>query len=124
MLCKSRQDLDTLFRADRRAHHSCLPLPVDGRPRGFQLCTTCTREPCGYRRSGRLRFVRGIDAVRFQLGQKLGVGIVAEGVETPEQAGFLRGLGCPVAQGYLYAKPMPLGELMGWLQARSALPAD
>ena len=58
------------------------------------------------------------------LGQKLGVGIVAEGVETPEQAGFLRGLGCPVAQGYLYAKPMPLGELMGWLQARSASPAD
>ncbi len=54
------------------------------------------------------------------LGQKLGVGIVAEGVETPEQAGFLRGLGCPVAQGYLYAKPMPLGELMQWLQARNS----
>lgn len=58
------------------------------------------------------------------LGQKLGVGIVAEGVETPEQAGFLRGLGCPVAQGYLYAKPMPLGELMGWLQARAASTVD
>ncbi|MDQ5960724.1 MAG: hypothetical protein QG592_1807 [Pseudomonadota bacterium] len=55
----------------------------------------------------------------ISLGQKLGVGIVAEGVETPEQAGFLRGLGCPTAQGFLYARPMPLGELMAWLQAHN-----
>jgi len=54
------------------------------------------------------------------LGQKLGVGIVAEGVETPEQAGFLRGLGCPTAQGFLYARPMPLGELVHWLQQHDA----
>ncbi|WP_148714798.1 putative bifunctional diguanylate cyclase/phosphodiesterase [Chitinolyticbacter meiyuanensis] len=52
------------------------------------------------------------------LAKKLGLGIVAEGVETPEQAGFLRALGCGEAQGYFYAKPMPLNELTEWLAAR------
>lgn len=52
------------------------------------------------------------------LGKKLGVQVVAEGVETGEQAGFLRGLACDVAQGYLYAPPMPLADLVIWLQAR------
>ena len=50
--------------------------------------------------------------------QKLGVSTVAEGVETAEQAGFLRGLGCSEAQGYLYAKPMPLEQLLVWLAQR------
>lgn len=52
------------------------------------------------------------------LGSKLGLTIVAEGVETEEQAGFLRGLGCGVAQGYLYARPMRLPDLLAWLASR------
>jgi len=52
------------------------------------------------------------------LGSKLGLTIVAEGVETEEQAGFLRGLGCKVAQGFLYARPMPLSQLLDWLRQR------
>ncbi|MDG4560417.1 MAG: EAL domain-containing protein [Candidatus Competibacter sp.] len=54
------------------------------------------------------------------LSEKLRVTSIAEGVETPEQAEFLRGLGCRVAQGYFYAKPMPADQLMAWLQARVA----
>ena len=54
------------------------------------------------------------------LGQKLGMNIVAEGVETEEQAGFLRGMGCHMAQGFLYAKPMNTEALMQWLVDRSA----
>ncbi|CDH44517.1 EAL domain-containing protein [Candidatus Contendibacter odensensis] len=53
------------------------------------------------------------------LSQKLGVGSVAEGVETLEQAGFLRALGCSVAQGYLYAKPMPADQLVEWLRQQA-----
>ncbi|WP_432497459.1 putative bifunctional diguanylate cyclase/phosphodiesterase [Kineococcus gypseus] len=46
-----------------------------------------------------------------KMGQALGLSIVAEGVEHPEQAVILRELGCPLAQGHLYCRPLPLQEL-------------
>jgi len=52
--------------------------------------------------------------------KKLGVHSIAEGVETPEQAGFLRSLGCDVVQGYLYGRPMPPDKLIQWLKTRNA----
>ncbi len=36
---------------------------------------------------------------------------VVEGVETESQLGHLQGLGCSVAQGYLFARPMPASSL-------------
>ncbi|MBD2027569.1 EAL domain-containing protein [Leptolyngbya sp. FACHB-711] len=41
------------------------------------------------------------------LGQGLNLKTLAEGVETVEQLEFLRLLGCDVAQGYLFSKPLP-----------------
>jgi EAL domain-containing protein (putative c-di-GMP-specific phosphodiesterase class I) len=52
----------------------------------------------------------------LDLGQSLGVATVAEGVETVEDWKLLRDLGCDMAQGYLLAKPMPAGELVGWIR--------
>ena len=42
------------------------------------------------------------------LGKALSLGVIAEGVETQEIASILIELACPYAQGYLYAKPLPL----------------
>lgn len=39
--------------------------------------------------------------------------IVAEGVEEPEQAAYLRRLGCQRGQGYLWARPGPVDDLEG-----------
>ncbi|CAN7173558.1 bifunctional diguanylate cyclase/phosphodiesterase [Mesorhizobium amorphae] len=42
------------------------------------------------------------------LSRALGVGIIAEGVETESQATLLRAAGCEVVQGYLFGRPAPL----------------
>jgi diguanylate cyclase len=44
------------------------------------------------------------------LAGRLGYRIVAEGVETEEQVDALLGFGCTMAQGYLFAKPMPAAD--------------
>ena len=45
------------------------------------------------------------------MGHALGIRIVAEGVERPEQAARLRELGCDGAQGFLFAPAVPVAEL-------------
>jgi len=47
--------------------------------------------------------------VNMSLG--LGYNIVAEGVETYEQAKFLRDLGCPLTQGYYFSRPVPVEQI-------------
>ena len=46
----------------------------------------------------------------IEMAHSLSFTVVAEGVETEEQATFLRLLRCEQAQGYLFAKPMPREE--------------
>lgn len=49
------------------------------------------------------------------MGLKLGLNTAAEGVEMPQEYRLLKSLGCQYAQGFLIAKPMPAGDLLGWL---------
>jgi EAL domain-containing protein (putative c-di-GMP-specific phosphodiesterase class I) len=44
------------------------------------------------------------------MGRSLGLQVVAEGVETEEQAAFLRAEGCTLGQGFLYSAPVPADE--------------
>jgi diguanylate cyclase (GGDEF)-like protein len=48
------------------------------------------------------------------LGRSMRMSVVAEGVETPEQAQLLRDLGCDEMQGYWLGRPMPGSEFAAW----------
>jgi EAL domain-containing protein (putative c-di-GMP-specific phosphodiesterase class I) len=54
----------------------------------------------------------------IQLAHSLHLQVVAEGVETEEQANMLRLLRCDQMQGYLFSKPLP-GEEMAALLGRA-----
>lgn len=49
------------------------------------------------------------------LGHSLGLEIIAEGVEEPGQALYLRTLQCDVMQGYLISRPLPASEITGFM---------
>ena len=56
-----------------------------------------------------------VEAV-INLGRAFGLEVLAEGVEEEEHVTTLRQLGCRLAQGYLFAKPMPAAAIAGWVQ--------
>lgn len=58
----------------------------------------------------------------IELSAKLGLGIVAEGVETDVQREYLAHHGVDFQQGYLFARPMPIAELLLALAARPGSP--
>ncbi|MGM0632576.1 MAG: putative bifunctional diguanylate cyclase/phosphodiesterase [Pseudomonadota bacterium] len=53
------------------------------------------------------------------LAERLGVRVIAEGVETKEQVDFLQAAGCHFMQGYYLARPMPEIELVDFLLSHS-----
>jgi len=54
------------------------------------------------------------------LGHNLSLRVVAEGVETEDVLDALRQTGCDLAQGFFFAKPMPLEQLSYYLAERSS----
>ena len=52
---------------------------------------------------------------------KLGLELLAEGVETKEQVDLLQSIGCDQVQGYYYAKPMPQEEFYEFLKGKASL---
>lgn len=69
-------------------------------------------------------FIRDISQVQgeviaetiISLGKRLNLSTIAEGVETEQQAEAVSLMGCDEVQGFLYAKPMPAGPLLTFLQ--------
>lgn len=53
---------------------------------------------------------RQVIAKVVELAKTLKIRVVCEGVETKEQENFLKSVGCDLAQGFLYARPMPLQQ--------------
>ena len=51
----------------------------------------------------------------INVATSLGMGTVAEGIETRGQAAILMTLGCQTGQGYLYSQPLDAADATGWL---------
>lgn len=56
------------------------------------------------------------------MAHSLGVLVVAEGVETDEQAGMLRRMNCDEAQGYFFARPLDADAYAAWRRAGAGIP--
>lgn len=52
----------------------------------------------------------------IELAKNINAKLIAEGVETKDQAKLLGKLNCDYLQGYYFARPMPAEELVGWLK--------
>ena len=62
---------------------------------------------------------RRLVASIIEIGQSLGIKVIAEGVETMQHAVILRDLGCDTLQGYALARPMSSDSLMDFVRAES-----
>jgi diguanylate cyclase (GGDEF)-like protein len=97
-------------------------LALDDFGTGYSSLATLARVPVHELKIDR-SFVAALDApteaavVRstIELGRSLGLLVVAEGVESERQRHRLWELGCPTAQGHLFAKPMPSAKLLAAL---------
>ncbi len=59
-----------------------------------------------------------------ELGQALGVQVIAEGIEGPAQLGALQDLGCRLGQGFLFARPLPVADAQLLVQSAWQSPGD
>jgi len=60
----------------------------------------------------------GLCETIVELAKRFGLKTVAEGIETVHESHKLQGVGVNVGQGYLFAKPMPKGELIAKMRKR------
>lgn len=58
----------------------------------------------------------------IDLGHRLGLKVVAEGIETLSVAQHLADMGCDLGQGYYFAKPMPAAQFADWLKQHAERP--
>jgi EAL domain-containing protein (putative c-di-GMP-specific phosphodiesterase class I) len=58
-----------------------------------------------------------VAAAVVNLAESLGLGVVAEGIETPEQRAAVAAMGCHYGQGHLLGVPLPEAEALALLQA-------
>lgn len=109
-----------------------LQIALDDFGTGFSSLTYLKRYPIDYLKIDQ-SFVRNLAPdsedlalceAMIVMAQKLGLGVIAEGVEGSLQQSLLLEAGCVLGQGYLYSRPVPPQEIERWLDERKALPTN
>jgi len=113
------QDPDHAILIMRALRAAGMRLAIDDFGTGYSSLSYLTRFPVASLKIDR-SFVHDVNddasdaaIVRtiIEMAHTLGFSVVAEGIETEEQAAYLRAHGCEQAQGFLFARPMPADEL-------------
>lgn len=122
-------EMTTAIAALERLRTRGVRIAIDDFGTGYSSLSRLTRLPLDILKIDR-SFIEQVDenstgapVVQAILGlaAALRLHVVAEGVERPCQADFLRSVGCPAAQGYLYGRPMPAEDLTNALSQVPAL---
>jgi len=124
------QDADAALARLRRLRSLGVLIALDDFGTGYSSLSYLRRFPFDKLKIDRA-FIRDIadpDAAAIvravvDIGDRLGMGIVAEGVETAEQLDLVRQEGCHEVQGFLFSKPLPADEALAYLQLPRALVA-
>jgi diguanylate cyclase (GGDEF)-like protein len=112
-------DMDDAVATLRELKELGITLTIDDFGTGYSSLTSLQRLPLDQLKIDR-QFVQGLEtdpgdaaivSAIVGLAHTLGLAVVAEGVETPEQAARLRDLGCDLAQGYYFGSPQPAEEI-------------
>lgn len=111
--CRPRDQSEAGIRTLRRLRELGVRLVLDDFGTGYSSLAYLKHLPLDTIKIDR-SFVAGIDGIADRsivdavvaLAHGLGIGVVAEGIETARQAERLRELGCDLGQGYLFARPM------------------
>jgi EAL domain-containing protein (putative c-di-GMP-specific phosphodiesterase class I) len=99
-------------------------ISIDDFGTGYSSLSYLTRFPIDSLKVDK-SFVREVDAnpdgaaitsAIVAMAHRLGLKVVAEGVETPEELAFLRKEGCDEMQGYLFSKPVPAETIERYLR--------
>ncbi len=100
-----------------------IELAIDDFGTGYSSLSYLSKYPINYLKIDQV-FVRNLvqDAnsralceVIILMAHKLGLRVVAEGIETAEQRDFLKAAGCDFGQGYFYSKPLPAEAFEAYL---------
>lgn len=86
--------------------------PIDS----LKIDSTFVREMLGDKE------IAGMVRAIVQMSRAMQLPLVAECIETPEQAAFLGAEGIEFGQGYLFARPMSLGDVVQRLDAERGKP--
>lgn len=120
LLQDSGQELETLIAIDEMG----INLSIDDFGTGYSALSYLSKFPISEVKIDRsfvmdictaqsaALLIKAIIAMTYSLNKEL----VAEGIETDEQAALLKEYGCHQAQGYLYSKPVSFAELMHLLE--------